>query len=450
MKKSNNLQELFEYFLYKKIQSKPQDRFLLAVSGGKDSMALAHLFAQTSLTWGIAHVNFGLRGEAANEDALFVKKWAEHWQVPFFETQVETQHTAQQNKISIQMAARQLRYDWLAEIAQQHTFDWIVTAHHQNDHLETILLNLTKGTGMDGLRGIVPRRGQIIRPLSEVSQKIISAYISENQIVWQEDASNASDKYQRNLLRHQVVPVLEKINPSLTDTLVQTTQRLEAVADCWQDYLGFLKEKYWTEKNKNYWINAQTFVALPHAEVILWEWLKDWGFSWEQCVEICRQQAQQTGKMYLSDSHCLVRDRQSWVLTPRQGSAPLGIWIEADAERFTWEENYFEQKFSDNFSPNLHITHESSQVSIDADRLRYPLLLRLAQPGDAFVPLGMQGRKKVADFLKDEKVPRNIKAQTLVLLSDNEIVWVVGHRLDARFRVQADTQRICQIEQINP
>ena len=422
----------------------PSQRLLVAVSGGLDSVALLHALHQAGYHTGVAHVNFGLRGVASDADEAFVQQLAFQYQAPFHHTRFSTEAHAAGHGISIQMAARALRYEWLEQIRQQAGYDYILTAHHRNDSIETVLLNLVRGTGLAGLRGMLPKTGQLVRPLLNATRADIAAYAAHHQLAWREDSSNATDAYQRNFLRHRVVPLLEELNPNFSETFQHTMQRLREAEEIITEQTGRLRENCHNEAGT---VQIRTDV-LPKTglPLLLHELLRPYGFTYRQAQELVRALPGPPGKQFFSATHRLVKDRQHLLITPLPAASavpPAGISIPAGAAEVTagpWRLKL--QRFP---MATYLLQPDQEIAALDADTLAFPLLLRPWQPSDWFVPLGMRGRKNISDLLTDRKVPLPEKEKVWVLLSGEAIVWVLGRQLDDRFKLTARTKEVLEI-----
>lgn len=421
----------------------PSDKILAAVSGGIDSVVLCELLHQLKFTFAIAHCNFGLRAEDAEADQLFVKKLAKKYNVPFFTENFATRAFAEQEKVSTQMAARTLRYEWFERTRQQEGYDRIATAHHSNDTTETVLLHLTRGTGIAGLHGIPAQNGHIIRPMLPVTKDDIFEYVTERKLVWREDVSNETTKYQRNKIRHEVIPVLKEINPNLEETVLQTTERVSHAEAIVAAYISQLRAQSIKEAEDAVYLSLVPLQNANGLPVVLHELLRPYNFSYSVVQELVAALAGISGKQFDSPTHTLVKDRDQLVITPRDISNFGSILIQegdtsAEAGNLRFRITYAAAgDYKLNTKPHI--------AALDADQLRFPLKLRAWQEGDWFVPLGMNGKKKISDFLIDKKVPANLKAKTLVLVSDQSVAWVVGQRLDNRFKVTDKTERVLEI-----
>lgn len=422
---------------------KTTDKILLAVSGGLDSMVMLHLMKEAGFRIAVAHCNFQLRAAHSDADEAFVNDTCRQVKVPFFVKRFQTNDHATSRGISIQMAARELRYEYFGELRRGNGFDLVATAHHFNDTIESVLLNLVRGTGMDGLRGIAVNKEGIIRPLLFATRAMIHDYAIGQSITWREDISNASDDYQRNFLRHQVIPKLVEMNPAFEDGFRQTHERLLGARAFALEYISGLRSSaVVTSDAKSMTLDIRKVRQSVSPAVLLWELIKDKGFGYDQCRRITGDH--QPGKLFLSDTHQLLVDRTQYIIDRKQTSDFLSQMIEKG------------QKLAGNPPAMLAIneldrkefvmTSDPAIAQLDADLLQFPLLWRRWQAGDYFVPLGMRSEKKVSDFLIDLKVPFNSKADITVLESGGEIACIIGHRISDRYKITADTRRVLVIE----
>jgi tRNA(Ile)-lysidine synthase len=441
--KHTNLLNDFLAFIHQHRLLESNGTTLLAVSGGVDSVVMANLFYRAQLKFAIAHCNFGLRGDASNKDEQFVGQLAQHYQVACYTKNFDTLTYAQQHGLSIQMAARQLRYQWFEELCNQHQLPQIATAHHHNDVLETLLLNLTKGTGIAGLHGILPRKGKLIRPLLFADKSSLLAYAQSENLAWQEDASNAEDTYARNLIRNQVIPILTSINPNLSNTSQLTVERLAQVDLLFQEQLAEIKEEIFFTEGQTYKINPMPIQHKPWATAIIWELLKPFGFNFPQIKQLLSSPLQ-SGKKIVSTKYQLYVDRQQWMIIPHLPSYPSNYSI-LNQTCETLQTPHYTLQISIIPREKYQIPSKNQVAALDLTSLEFPLTIRKWQPGDFFYPLGMQKRKKISDFLVDAKVPRPYKEQVEVLVSGNKIAWVIGYRIDERFKIKASTQEVYEI-----
>lgn len=415
-------------------------KILLATSGGKDSMVMVHLFQQLDYQIGIAHCNFQLRGMESFEDQNFVKEYATAHDIPVFITQFDTKAFAEDYKISTQVAARELRYNWFYELLETEKFDYILTAHHADDNLETFLINLSRGTGLDGLTGIPEQNDKVVRPFLVFSQEEIEEYAKLNTIQWREDSSNASDKYLRNKIRHHLVPLLKELNPNFLSSLHKTQTYLQEVQVMAEDASIMIYQQVARQENDTIYFDLKKLQQLPNYKSYLYQWLKEFDFTaWEDIYDLVESQS---GKYVFSPEYRLLKDRDFLILSPID-------FIDSN-------DKYYIQKDQSEVNIPLKLSlckvADISNVSnktifVDADKIQYPLVLRRWNEGDVFQPFGMNGKsKKVSKLFKDEKLSLLDKENVWILCSDNAIVWVIGIRQDERFKIDTAANNILKIQ----
>ena len=427
----NHLSEHFPFLTGKKL--------LLAVSGGIDSMVLVHLFQKMDFEIALAHCNFQLRKEESLGDEQFLRDYSDAENIQAFFTSFNTEAFAEDYKISIQVAARELRYKWFHELLETEHLDYVITAHHADDNLETFLIHLTRGTGLDGLTGIPQQNGKIIRPLLDFSRVQIEEYAAKNHIQWREDSSNSSDKYLRNKLRHNVIPVLKELNPSLLQSFKNTTNYLQQANSMADDASRIVYRKVVEEDENQKKINIAELLVLPNYKAYLYQWLRPFGFNgWDDVYDLVESQS---GKQLYSEHFRLLKDRDYLILSPKGDSAT--------ADEYFIPENVTEVNFPLRlaFSKVTNISNASNKsIFVDAKKLSFPLVLRKWKKGDSFQPFGMEGKsKKVSKLFKDEKLSLIAKENTWLLCSEKQIVWIVGIRQDERFKIENTTTDIVQI-----
>lgn len=415
-------------------------KLLLAVSGGVDSVVLAHLCHDSKLDFSIAHCNFNLRGEESDGDESFVVDLADSLDVEVYTQSFDTQKYAESKGISIQMAARDLRYEWFEELGNSIQFDYTLTAHHANDNLETFLINLIRGTGPEGLSGIKRENNGVIRPLISFSREEIENFARGRKIKWREDSTNASHKYMRNKIRHQIVPVMEEINPQLLDGFAKTQDHLRQSLDLVEDYISLLYPKIVEKDMYGYSLDVEFLKKVPNPQQILYQLLKSFGFTeWNDVYALLTAQS---GKVVYSDTHRLIKDRKKLLLTERKEKSQNKDYRLAEDENFV-------------MIPDLGTFHISevekmgraskSCIFVPKRKLQYPLVIRKWKKGDYFYPFGMNGKKKLSDFFKDEKFSLPEKENTWLLFSGKDLVWVINHRADNRFAVENSDSEILKI-----
>lgn len=443
------LNNLITYITQKSLFT-PQDKILLAISGGVDSVVLAHLFTQIQpycQQIALAHCNFQLRGNDSDDDELFVTQLAQQWNLPCFVTRFDTYTLAKVEKGSIQMIARNLRYRWFEELRQREGYDYIATAHHQNDLAETVLLNLVRGTGIAGLHGIREKQGNIIRPMLSFTREVIELYAQEKQLKWREDASNKENKYYRNRLRNEVIPILKKLNPSFEKTLAQSVEKISAVERFFDAEVIQIEKKILTEYSGSIFLNLQLFNSITEKLIILFEILKKFGFSYIQTKEVLASLQSESGKKFLSPTYTLVKDRAQLVITPlshisQQSQVLIHSLDQGKLHRHDLPPLQLERKV---ITTGFVIPQDVQIACLDWDKLAFPLMIRPWQQGDWFKPLGMNQRKKLSDFLIDQKIPVNLKDQVYVVMSGQDIVWVVNYRVDNRYKISPQTKEVLMI-----
>ncbi|WP_192820113.1 tRNA lysidine(34) synthetase TilS [Rufibacter sp. LB8] len=422
----------------------PETKILAAVSGGLDSVVLTDLLHRLKLPFAVLHCNFGLRGEESDADELFVRKLAKSHDAPFYSEQFQTEAFAQQEGISIQMAARALRYQWFEQMRKQLGYDVIATAHHQSDALETVLLNLTRGTGLAGLHGILPKNGHLIRPLLGLTKDDLYDWLVAKRLAWREDSSNESTKYARNLVRHEVIPQLKTLNPNLEETFAQTLERLQGAEAVFLASFLEMKAKTQREENGATYLRIAPLLECPAPLVILHEFLKSFTFNYVQTQEIAAAFDALSGTTFNSPTHVLVKDREELVITRKALEVFGSILIPEEATDITF--GPYTATLTRKPKPeNYKVPRDKFTTALDANLVKLPLKLRPWKQGDWFIPLGMNGKKKVSDLLIDKKVPANLKAEVWVLVSDASLAWVIGQQLDNRFKVTEATQEVLEI-----
>lgn len=424
---------------------------LLAVSGGVDSMVLAELFRRAGFSFALAHCNFGLRGDESDADERFVRQWAENAGVPCHVRHFETQHTADSQRISIQMAARDLRYAWFEELLKDFHYTYLALAHHADDSIETVLLNLVRGTGLPGLLGIASVRSSTIRPLLYTSKKEILDFARTYNITWREDSSNVTDHYRRNVLRHQVLPVLQQLNPSLEGTFRHTTERLRAASSLLDSFLTQWKSRAVRQEGDRYYVSLDLLRQAQEPAYQLHSVLEPFGYSYAQTQKIVAALNALSGKQFHSSTHTVIKDRSELIISPRNLSLGIEpIQIHADTAQINLPGGGTLTLTRYPYLPDFKPPSDSHIAYFDAAHLRFPLTVRAWQHGDWFCPFGMKGkRKKVSDLLVENKVPMSRKSQCLVLLNGDEtILWVLGMRADDRSRLDNNTVHFVQMNYI--
>lgn len=415
-------------------------KLLLATSGGLDSMVMTHLFQELNFDIALAHCNFQLRGLESFEDQNFVQQYAQENEIPLFVTQFDTEAFAKDYKLSTQVAARDLRYNWFYELLETEGYDYVLTAHHADDNLETFLINLSRGTGLEGLIGIPEQNDKIIRPLLLFSREEIATYAAENHIQWREDSSNASDKYLRNKIRHDLVPLFKELNPQFIASFQKTQSYLQDAQTMLEDASIIVYQQVAKKEEDKIYFDLKQLKRLPNYKSYLYQWLHEFGFSsWNDVYDLVESQS---GKQVFSTDFRLLKDRDSLILSP--------MHFEKEKSEYFVNKNSTEVNFPLNLSfcqvSDISLPTNTA-IFVDEDQLEFPLVLKRWKEGDHFQPFGMNGKsKKVSKFFKDEKLSLIQKENSWILWSGDRIVWIVGLRQDERFRIIESTKNILKIE----
>ncbi|MGE6220275.1 tRNA lysidine(34) synthetase TilS [Nubsella zeaxanthinifaciens] len=414
------------------------DHVLLGVSGGKDSVLMAQLFKLAGFHFSIAHCNFNLRADEAQRDEAFVKLLAQELEVPFHVVHFDTENFAKEHKISIQMAARQLRYQWFEETRKANGYQYIAVAHHQNDAIETVLLNLVRGTGVSGMHGILPKRENLIRPLLFFSRLQIDELVEEHQLPYVEDSSNESSKYARNKIRLQVVPHLKEINPSLEQTFEKNITRFKELELLLQQAVKQVANYLQKDESGLLRIKIEDVQRLSPQKLLFYELLKPFHFAEAVVEEILFSLNKPSGTSFYSATHCLTIDRSALILSPIETAKPL-LYLHGEGRLQIGAEQLISLSFTD----SLNFKPEKNFAYVDASLLIFPLVVRYWESGDRFKPLGMKSFKKLSDFFVDEKVPLPVKDRTPLLINGNgEMIWIMRMRQDERYKLSATTKKV--------
>lgn len=418
-------------------------QLLIAISGGLDSVVLAKLCKQADLNFSLVHCNFLLRGEESDMDEEFVKQLAANLNVEIFTKTFHTDVYAKKHRTSIQLAARALRYDWFKDLLAEKKYDYVLTAHHADDNLETLLINLSRGTGIEGLTGIPPVNDQILRPLLPFSRHLIKNYAEQHFISWREDSSNASKKYLRNKFRHDVVPLLKEINPDILYSLNTTISHLNETKSIVEESVkAVLKRAIISETIHETVYAISEFKKLEVPKAYLHEIFKPYGFT--AFNDILHLLDAETGKLVRSKTHQLLKNRETLLLNSLNESVFEPIDTSKDVQLLETSLGVF--KFEEVATlPASTEAISNHIIFIDKDKLDATITVRKKIEGDYFYPVGMFGKKKVSKYFKDQKLSLIDKEKTLILCSHDKIVWVVSHRLDDRFKVSKETKHILKI-----
>lgn len=441
------LVEQFKNFVKSKGLFMPQDKILLAVSGGKDSVAMVHLFLKAGFNFGIVHCNFQLRDEESTRDQNFVLKLADRLKVPFHLQCFDTETYAKENQLSIQMAARDLRYTYFNEIKEQFNYQKIAIAQHQNDAIETVMLNLIRGTGISGLHGIKALKEDIIRPMLCFTGFDLENWITENNIDFVEDSSNATTKYARNKIRLDIIPKMKQLNPSLEATFEKNISYFSQLENLLLDVVALHRQQLFVFKEDQIEILKSELEKLNKQDLILFELFRPFRFNATTIKDLIKSLSAEPGRQFKSETHTINVDRVI-ITIEKNGKEDIGSQtiLEPQTE-VSIRKNLLTIKNLEEKPENLKSS--ANICYADADELIFPLMLRSWEEGDVFKPFGLNGEKKVSDFLIGEKIPKNEKKQIPILENgDGRIIWICGLRSDDRFKVKSNTKKIIILEYI--
>lgn len=438
--------EQFKSYLKNKLFLSKNDKVLLAVSGGKDSVVMLDLFARCAYKIAVAHCNFHLRGTESMLDEQLTEKLTQKYKVPYYKIDFDTYAYAEKKRISIEMAARELRYNWFEKIRQENAYDYIATAHHSDDVVESFFLNLARGTGIRGLSGIKAKSNRIIRSLLFTNRNQIEEYIQKNELKYREDSSNKDIRFKRNKLRHDIIPQFAEINSAYKENILKSIDLLNITNDILQEKITEIRTEICSEKDIHVFFDIKKISTLKHRAFYLFELLAPYGFNATQVEDIINSLNGISGKTFFSDKYQIVKDRAYLILSPIDDKNKYDII------------HFSENELMLMINPSTALNIEYKQISkdfriptsnkiaaLDKDKLKFPLTIRPWKNGDYFYPLGMNQKKKLSDFFIDKKIPTIKKRNILVLISGNDIVWVIGYRIDNRYKIHPDTKNIMQI-----
>ena len=454
-----NLLKKFTDFIKKENLFQPKDKLLLAVSGGVDSVVLCELCKLAGFDFVIAHCNFQLRGEESKRDEQFVRELTKKYNVEIFVKKFDTEKYAEENKLSIQVAARELRYGWFNQIVNgqlsmvnshagfiRHsplTIHHILTAHHANDNIETLLINFFKGSGINGLRGILPKHGNIIRPLLFAKKEELIEFAKENNLSYVEDSSNVSDKYTRNYFRNQLIPSVQKVFPQVEDNLLNNIQRFKDIETLYQQSIELHKKKLLEKKGEEIHIPVLKLFKSDPLPTIVYEIIKDFGFTSNQTEDVIKLLNSDSGKYVQSHTHKIIKNRNWLIITSSLTTVAENILIEEEDKVVEFLNGKLEMKQIS--AAGYKLSGSESIAQLDSDEIKFPLLLRKWKQGDYFYPLGMKKKKKLSRFFIDQKLSLTEKENIWMLEMNKKIIWIVGKRIDDRFKITPKTKNILKI-----
>ena len=435
--------EQFIKFVHQENLFHSSQRILLAVSGGADSMVMLHLFVNAGFPVAVAHCNFGLRGRESDGDELFVADFCDHHNLAFYTEHFNTTEFALQEGISIEMAARDLRYEWFNRLLGQYGYDYLATAHHQDDVIETFLINLSRSSGIKGLSGIQPKTDRIIRPMLFTNRAEILDYCQRMNIAFRTDSSNLDTIYKRNLIRQQILPLLEEVNPAFRRNALKTIGNLHETGQLFQQRMSEIKASVYSEDDQGAMIHIDKLLNLNPLRTILFELIRPFGFQVLQADDIIDSLEKESGRKFFSDGYRLVKDREYLLISALQSKLDKTFYIEEDCAKISYPIHLTLEKIER--TTNFRFSTHQNVVDLDFDKLVYPLILRHWNEGEYFQPLGMNGLKKLSDFFIDEKYPIPDKENAWILSSGNQLVWILGKRIDDRYKITAQTKQIIRI-----
>ncbi len=437
------LNDLFRYIEDEKLFNS-DEKLLLTVSAGLDSMVMTDLFRLAGYNFAVAHCNFNLRGNESDGDEEFVKNYCIKHKIKYSVKHFDTKKIASEKGISIQMAARDLRYKWFDYLCDTEGFIYYATAHHKDDQIETFFINLLRGTGIAGLHGILPRQGRVIRPLLFAGRDNIEEYARKNNLSFREDSSNSKVKYLRNNIRHRLLPVLKEINPEYRDMLTGNIERFRETEKVYRREIDRMKRELVFSEKELIKISISKLKSIESRRTLLFEILSEYGFNYAQVEDIINSIDAISGKTFFSETHTLIKDRNEFIIAKSESENEENIEIYSDTSYLINPENITIKTIEK--TANFKIIPDPAFASFDKSKLEFPLTIRKWKQGDFFYPLGMKNRKKLSDFFIDEKISIIEKQKIHVLTSGNDIAWIIGYRIDDRYKITGRTKSVLLLE----
>ena len=442
--KTDSVQSYFKNFFIENDINLAEDKYLLAVSGGIDSMVLFDLFIKNNINFSVASCNFQLRGEDSDNDLKFVENICIKNSINLYSTVLDVDKFSTMRKISTQIAARELRYDFFKKILEKYKYSFIVTAHHLDDNIETIIFNFIKSTGYKGLVGIPFNKNKILRPLINISKEEIEDYAVSNNISWRLDKSNNSNKYSRNKIRNEVIPLLKEINPSLGKSLTESLKRIQKLSHDIKTRIDLFIQKFVDFKDDYINIKKDFIHDIEKYEILLFDFFQDYGFNYSQIENIIKSLKAKNQKKFISLNYELIIERKSIFIITKD---------------FLVKTRYESKKIENIVLPFFNLSvkkykkslftlnKSNNNAQLDFDKITYPICIRNYKKGEKFLPLGMRKNKKISDFLSDKKVNYIIKLRQCVITdSTDSVLWVVGHQISDKFKVDSETKNILEFE----
>jgi len=439
------IEAFIKYITTNKLFS-PSDKTILAISGGIDSMAMCELFNKADFQFSIAHCNFGLRGKESDEDEMFLKEIAKKLNVDYYCKKFDTKKYASDKGISIQMAARELRFNWFNDLLKNNSpiYKYIATAHHLDDQTETFFINLIRGTGISGLHGIQPKHGNIIRPLLFAKRKEIEDFVDDNKLSFREDSSNKSDKYIRNKIRHKLLPLINEINPEFDNLIQKNIENFKETEEIFKYEITRQRKRIFQEENGITYFSIPELLKLKPLRTYLYEFLKSFNFSISIIEDIINSIKNISGKQFYSPTHRLIKDREYLIITQIQKAEDDIIFNISEEDKIVIRPikltiNKIE------FNKEIQLRSSKKTAMLDFEKIKFPLSIRKWRKGDYFFPFGANSKKKLSDFFIDNKFSIIEKEASWLLCSEEKIVWIIGQRIDNRFRVSKKTKYLLKI-----
>ena len=439
------IEAFIKYITTNKLFS-PSDKTILAISGGIDSMAMCELFNKADFQFSIAHCNFGLRGKESDEDEIFVKEIAKKLNVDYYCKKFDAKKYASEKGISIQMAARELRFNWFNDLLKNNSpiYKYIATAHHLDDQTETFFINLIRGTGISGLHGIQPKHGNIIRPLLFAKRKEIEDFVDDNKLSFREDSSNKSDKYIRNKIRHKLLPLINEINPEFDNLIQKNIENFKETEEIFKYEITRQRKRIFQEENGITYFSIPELLKLKPLRTYLYEFLKPFNFSISVIEDIINSIKNISGKQFYSPTHRLIKDREYLIITQIQKAEDDIIFNISEEDKIVIRPIKLTIKKIE-FNKEIQLRSSKKTAMLDFEKIKFPLSIRKWRKGDYFFPFGANSKKKLSDFFIDNKFSIIEKEASWLLCSEEKIVWIIGQRIDNRFRVSKKTKYLLKI-----
>lgn len=452
-----NLFKSYTDFIQQHQLFQPGDKLLLAVSGGIDSVVLAYLVKEAGQQFSIAHCNFGLRGEESERDEAFVRELARTLAVPLYIRHFDTKKYAAAQRVSIQVAARELRYNWFRDILDGKAaadlqegfpqtgapYQYLLTAHHQDDNIETVFMNFCKGTGIAGLKGMLPRQERIVRPLLFASREKIAEYARQQGLVWVEDSSNDETKYTRNYFRKVILPSVEKIYPQVRENISANIERFRDAAELYGQAVALAKKKMVETHGAEVRVPVLKLVKSGPRRTLIYEIIKEYGFTAHQAEEVEKLLTSETGRYITSSTHRILRNRAWLVISPLEIIKDQVVVVNKEENEVLFGASRLHLEWLEGES--VKYAADNHMAVLDAKEIQFPLIIRKWKEGDYFYPLGLRKKKKLARFFIDQKLSKNEKEKVWVVESHKKIVWVIGYRIDDRVKITPSTHKALQL-----